>query len=201
MKRAFVLALLVVACVCAGTARADGEPASDYLIGQQVFLPFDAKIPQSKQREVIALVRSVNASGYKIRVAIIWSTYDLGAIVSLWKKPQVYARFLGAELQFIYKQRLLIVMPNGFGFNFPRHTTANEEALLAKIPITATPVGLVDAAETAVQQLAAASGVKVKPVAAAKGGHGTAIVILAIAGALAVAVLLRLALRRRPERP
>ncbi len=43
MKRAFVLALLVVACVCAGTARADGDPASDYLIGQQVFLPFDAK--------------------------------------------------------------------------------------------------------------------------------------------------------------
>ena len=37
----------------------------------------------------------------------------------LWAKPQVYARFLGAELRFVYKDTLLIVMPQGFGINGP----------------------------------------------------------------------------------
>jgi hypothetical protein len=203
MKRALLLALAIAACAGAGSARADGDPASDYLIGEPVFLPFDANIPKEKQRELIQLLRATNASGYRIRVAIIWSTYDLGAITALWKKPRVYARFLGAELQFIYKQRLLIVMPNGFGFNWPHHPSAKEYAILEKIPIAPHPVGLVDAVSTAVQKLAAASGIEVKPAAAPKRGHGhgRAIVILAIAAALAAAVLLRLALRRRPEQP
>ena len=48
---------------------------------------------------------------------MIASSYDLGSITSLWRKPRTYARFLGAELQFVYKDRLLIVMPNGFGIS------------------------------------------------------------------------------------
>ncbi len=32
-------------------------------------------------------------------------------------KPQTYARFLGSELRFIYKDNLLVVMPQGFGIN------------------------------------------------------------------------------------
>jgi len=201
MTRVLVLAVLLLA-VCAGSARADGDPASDYLIGEQLFLPYDAKIPQARQREAVALLRAVNQAGYKIRVAIIWSPYDLGAVTPLWLKPRTYARFLGAELQFIYKQRLLIVMPNGWGFNWPGHPTTKEYAILSKIPVDPHPLGLVAAVETAVQKLAAASGVHVQAPAEAKGkgGHAKLIVILAITAALAVAVLLRLALRRRPER-
>jgi hypothetical protein len=200
MRRILLLVAVAAACSYASTARADGDPASDYLLGQQVFLPFDAKIPQARQRSFIEFVKSVNSSGYKIRVAIIWSTYDLGAITALWKKPQTYAHFLSAELQFIYKHRLLIAMPNGFGFYWPHHPVAAERAVLTKIPIGTGPVALVDAAQTAVQKLAAASGVRVtaKPVKESGGhSHGRAIIILAVVACVAISVLLRVTLRRQ----
>src|SRR5205814_809689 len=124
MRSALGVALLVAAvlsCLLAAGARADGDPASDYLLAQRIFFPFDAKIPQQKQRELSAVVDGANRAGLKIRVALIWSSYDLGAITSLWKKPRTYARFLGEELQFVYKQRLLIVMPGGFGIYWHGH--------------------------------------------------------------------------------
>jgi len=203
MKRVLLLAL-ALACVAAGTARADGDPASDYLLGQQVFLPFDLKLPKASQNEFAAFVHDANASGYKIRVAIVGSAYDMGAVTSLWRKPKPYAKFLGAELQFVYKNRLLVVMPQGFGFNWPHHPTSREYAILDKIPVGKGPAGLLAAATAAVKQLAAAAGVKIVPRAAAgtsSGGHSMAhdraVIILGVVGALAVAVLLRLALRRK----
>jgi cytochrome oxidase Cu insertion factor (SCO1/SenC/PrrC family) len=48
-------------------------------------------------------------------VAVIPGAYDLGSVDALWLKPGTYARFLGIDLSLIYKQALLIVMPNGFG--------------------------------------------------------------------------------------
>ena len=108
MRRAvLVSAAVLAACVVAGSARADGDPASDYLLGVQVFIPYDLKLPAEKQKELSALVHDANRSGYAIRVALIGSAYDLGAVTSLWQKPRPYAKFLGAELQFVYKQRLL----------------------------------------------------------------------------------------------
>src|SRR5205085_3124573 len=140
-------------CIFAGSARADGDPASDYLLGTQVFIPYDIKAPKAKQQELASLVHDANKSGYAIRVALIGSAYDLGAVTSLWRKPKPYAKFLGAELQFVYKKRLLIVMPQGFGFNWTNHPSTREYAVLAKIPVAKGPEGLVDAAGTAVQQL------------------------------------------------
>jgi hypothetical protein len=202
--RRLVLVLLVAACTICGTARADGDPASDYLLGTQVFLPFDLKVSKPKQRELVSLVHDVNASGYTIRVALIGSAYDLGAVTSLWGKPKPYAKFLGAELQFVYRKRLLVVMPQGFGFNWVKHPSTREDAVLAKIPIGKGPEGLVDAAETAVQRLAATSGVKVvrrTTTTASSGGHSMAhdraVIVLGAVGAVALAVLLRLALRRK----
>jgi hypothetical protein len=200
MRRALVIAL-ALAAVVAGTARADGDPASDYLLGTQVFIPFDLKVPAAKQKELTALVRDANASGYTIRVAVIGSLYDMGAVTSLWKKPRPYAKFLGAELQFVYKNRLLVVMPQGFGFNRPHHSPAKEYAVLEKIPIGPGSNGLVTAAETAVQKLAAASNVTIVRRGQASSGssaaHDRIVIILGAVGALAVAVLLRLALRRK----
>lgn len=204
MKRT-LLVLVIAACTLAGTARADGDPASDYLLGTRVFLPFDVKLPAAKQLELVSIVRDANKSGYAIRVALIGSAYDLGAVASLWRKPRPYAKFLGAELQFIYKQRLLVVMPNGFGFNWPKHSSSKEYAVLSTVPIGKGAVGMLDSAVTAVQKLAVASGVKVvrTPAAATtrKGGlaHRRALIVLAAIAALALAVLLRLALRgKRP---
>jgi hypothetical protein len=200
MRRALVVAALIVACTLAGSARADGDPASDYLLATKVFLPFDMKVSKEKQRELIAFVEATNRSGYAIRVAVIGSSYDMGSVVSLWRKPRTYARFLAAELQFIYAKRLLIVMPNGFGIYWKGHSVDREYAVLSKIPIEKGAAGLVDAAQTAVSRLAAASGVKLKRTAPVTvpdgGGHSRTVIILAAVAAVAVAVLARLALRR-----
>ena len=199
MRRAFLLVLLV-ACALAGTARADGDPASDYLYGLKLFLPYDVKIPKERQQELTSFVEATNRAGYEIRVAIIGSSYDLGSVTSLWRQPRTYARFLGAELQFVYAKRLLIVMPNGFGMYWKGHSVKREYAVLSKIPIGKGGSGLVDAAQNAVSKLAAASGVKVSKVAPRsaprKSGHGRSLIILAAIAALALAVLARLALRR-----
>jgi hypothetical protein len=199
MKRALVVAVALF-CVTAATARADGDPASDYLLGTQVFLPFDLKAPKAKQAELTSLVRDANASGYTIRVAVIGSSYDMGAVTSLWGKPRPYAKFLGTELQFVYKNRLLVVMPQGFGFNRPHRSPAQEYAVLEQIPIGRGPEGLLDAAEAAVQKLAAAGGVTIAHRGGGEGGsatHDRIVIILGAVAALIAAVLLRLALRRK----
>jgi hypothetical protein len=197
-----VLVAVLVACAFATTARADGDPASDYLLATQVFLPFDIKLPKAKQAELTSVVHDANKSGYAIRVAVIGSSYDLGSVTSLWRQPKEYARFLSAELQFIYKQRLLVVMPNGYGFSWPKHPSTAEYAVLSKLRVGAGADGMLNSTVAAVQKLAAASGVKVAPTqTAATGGHGffhgRNLVLIAAIGGLALLVLLRLALRRK----
>ena len=153
------LALLLAAVVAAGaaqSARADGDPASDYLLGSKVFLPYDAKFPARQSTQLTALIAAANKAGFKIRVAVIFSNYDLGSVTALWRKPQTYAKFLGVELSFVYKQRLLVVMPNGFGFNWPKHSTKTAYALLARIPIKHGAAGMLESATAAVQALAKA---------------------------------------------
>jgi hypothetical protein len=197
---ALVLASTLLA-LGAPAARADGDPASDYLIEQNVFLPYDATIPAEDQQKLVTAIREATRNGFPIRVSVIWSEQDLGSVTALWRKPQRYARYLGAEIAYFYKRRLLVVMPNGFGLNHPKHGTASEAALLANIRITSTPAGLVHAATAAVYRLAAANGVDVasprpgaphawrKPLM-----FGAAAVAVYLVGALAVLAILR---RRR----
>ncbi|HUZ97822.1 MAG TPA: hypothetical protein VMU74_00530 [Gaiellaceae bacterium] len=198
------LVLLVAALVTAGvaqSARADGDPASDYLLGTKVFLPYDAKFRPKQSAELTGLIASANKAGFPIKVAVIWSAYDMGSVTSLWHKPRTYAKFLGLELGFVYKQRLLVVMANGFGFNWPKHAPAAEYALLAKIPIPSGPAGLLTAAEAAVKQLAAAGGVDVATPAhvttpAQRNTHDREIILVAVLGALALAAGARYLIRR-----
>jgi hypothetical protein len=196
------LAALLAVVLAAGAARADGDPASDYLIGQKVFFPYDLKISPATQQQIAGLVDEANRAGFKIRVAMIWSSYDLGSITGLWRRPKTYARFLGAELKYIYRDRLLIVMPNGFGFYRPGHPVTKEYATLSKIAIQPGPTGFVDATKTAVQRLAASSGVKLTGEVAAKGSSQNRDRVTIVIGAIAVllaAIALRLVLRRRGQ--
>jgi hypothetical protein len=205
MRRRRALALLaaaIAAAILVSTARADGDPASDYLLKQQVFFPFDAKLPGKRQAQFTALVAAANRAGFKIRIALIASSYDLGSVTALNGKPRTYARFLGAELAFVYKQRLLVVMPKGFGFNWPKHSAVPAYAVLAKIPIKPGDTGLLDAAQKAVQRLAAVEGVKVaQPASVAPSTHSRSharlIIIAAALAAVLLAAATRLALRRR----
>ena len=125
---------------------------------------------------------------------------DRGSVTALWRKPQVYARFLGAELKFVYKNRLLVVMPNGFGFSRPGQPAAAEYAVLSRVTVKPGPTGFVDASLDAVRALAKASGVKLSGATAVQPSarsHDRLVIVLAAIAALALAVLLRLVLRRR----
>ena len=79
---------------------------------------------------------------------------------SLWRKPKTYARFLGQELAFVYKNRLLIVMPNGYGVSRGGKALPDAQRVVDALP----PPGdggpaLAAAATRAVRRLAADSGV------------------------------------------
>jgi hypothetical protein len=154
-----LLTVIVVSGALASTARADGDPASDYLVGRQVFLTSLTNAESSQQQELIAIVQAANRAGFAIRVATIATEYDLGSITELWRNPRVYVRFLGLELGSVYKQRLLVVMPNGFGFYSPGHATASAYRLLAVVRIAPGDGTLPSAAQAAVRKLAAADGV------------------------------------------
>jgi hypothetical protein len=204
MRRAAVL-LVCTACaaVLASTARADGDPASDYLLSSQVFLPFDVKVTETQQQELLSTFAAANKAGYRIRVAIIATPYDLGSVTPLWRKPRTYAKFLGVEIGFVYRGRLLIVMPNGFGYSWQKRPTEREYAVLSKIPVGKGGAGLVEAATTAVVKLAAANGIEVKATSPASHDNQSRdriVIIVASVALIALAVLVRLALRRRSKR-
>jgi hypothetical protein len=157
--RRIALVALAAALVAVPAAQANGDPASDVLITQQVFIPFEAPISSSAKDELIKTVAAANERGYKIRVAVIAFTGDLGTAVSLWRHPQSYSKFLGSELAFVYRNRLLISMPSGFGFYHGRKPVLKEKAVLAKIPPGKTPTALTESTTEAVRALAAADGV------------------------------------------
>ena len=140
----------------AGSARADGDPASDVLASEALFLPQDAGVPSDRQAQLGALLRAAQGSGYQIRVALIASPADLGSVTELWHQPQNYARFLGQELSLVYRGPLLVVMPNGYGLYRLSGPRAREPSPLAGASPPGADLGA--AALTAIQRLAAANG-------------------------------------------
>lgn len=159
MRRAALVAAVAVGLLAVPAAQANGDPASDILITEQVFLPFEAPISKSASDELTKTVAAANAHGYKIRVAVIAFTGDLGTAVSLWRHPQDYSKFLGSELAFSYSNRLLIAMPSGFGFYRGKKPTAKEQLILAKVKPGKTPTALTESTTQAVRALAAANGI------------------------------------------
>jgi len=199
MRAALLLAAAIaLAGVVAAPAWSDGDPASDYLIAQPIFLPIDGTISADAKAELASTVKQAADRGYPVRVAVIWSPYDLGSVGSLWRKPQRYARFLAAEITYFYKGRLLIVMPNGFGFVDPSHGTDGAPAVLDHIRIGRSPTGLAQAASRAVTELAAAQGIHVDD--SGGGGSTTRDVLIAVGVGFVMVPLAALtyaALRRR----
>ncbi|MGZ4228961.1 MAG: redoxin domain-containing protein [Solirubrobacteraceae bacterium] len=213
------LSALVIGGVFAPLAQADGDPGSDVLVYQNLFVGSAAGLSVSQQAQLGELLKAAERSKFPIRVAIIGSRSDLGAVTALWRKPQAYARFLGIELSLAYKQRLLVVMPNGLGFNWPGHSSAPAYRTLAGIRICGGGDGLLSAAEAGVRKLAAADGVKLPsaPTAStsapgASGGSSAATpagrsvdrvvgtIAVVLAALAAVAFVIRRSLRRQARR-
>ena len=158
--------------VLAPAARADGDPGSDVLVYQNLFVAADANISVPQQVELGNLLTSADQAGFPIRVAVISQPDDLGAITALWQKPAAYASFLGTELSLAYAQRLLIVMPNGFGFHWQGHSASAAYQVLDGLHIGPGGSGLAAAAQTAVRALAQASGIRLAAPPAARRRRG-----------------------------
>jgi hypothetical protein len=158
MRRVF-LATAALALLAVPAARANGDPASDVLITQQVFIGPEVPVPASDAEALQKTVAAANERGFKIRVALIAFTGDLGTAVSLWKHPESYAKFLGSELTFVYTKRLLISMPSGFGFFRAHKPVANEQRVLARVRAGKTPAELARSTTQAVRALAASNGI------------------------------------------
>ena len=153
---AAVAAIAAAAGLAAPTSHADGDPASDSLLVQNVYFPNQAP-SQAAAAALEQAIDAVYAHAGRIKVALIDSVDDLGAIPSLFGKPEDYAHFLSIELGLWYVGPLLVVMPSGFGVYDGGRSTAAEEQVLRGVPLAAsTSDDLTRTATIAVQRLAAA---------------------------------------------
>lgn len=197
-----LLSLLVlavsVAAVCPAAALADADPASDVLIAQNVFYPYSPAPSSALQSTLNAQATAARRAHFPIKVALIASPMDLGAIPSFFGKPQQYAHFLDQEIAFVQPNPpLLVVMAKGYGI---RGLPPAASAVGASLPRPAGPRSddLARAAIAALPKLAAAAGHPIPAKGASgtpghTGGHvstGVSVVIFAlIAVAIAVAVI------------
>ena len=200
MRLRIAVAAALAACVVVPVARADGDPASDYLLSQKTFIPFDANIPAAKAAALNGIVTDAKQKGYTVRVAIISRPFDLGAVPSLWRKPKTYSRFLGQELFFVYKGRLLVVMPNGYAVSRGGKTYPRGQAVVDRLPPPGSGgAALVAGATRAVRELAANAGVHaVVPASASTSSSSTndRLIIAAAAGGIALLILGGMGLKR-----
>ena len=199
--------------VCAGLAAppalADGDPASDVLAFQPLFLPVDMS-PSPQTQELQTLLRDGDRAGFPIRVALINSAGDLGTVTRLWQQPGAYAKYLGLELSDLYGGQLLVVMPNGFGLNAPSRGphAATAAELAVKAPTPGPGAQLVTSALAAVRALASAAGHPLPAIGpedvrggqahATGGGTDVAALVVFVAGLLAIAAAWGLSISRRP---
>jgi hypothetical protein len=96
------------------SALGDADPASDVLLAQSAFYPYQPSVPAKLSAVLERLLRSASHDGLSLKVAIIGSPEDLGAVPDFFGHPQQYARFLDREISFNHVQSLLVVMPAGF---------------------------------------------------------------------------------------
>ena len=143
-------------------AFADGDPASDYLLVYPAFVPPDDGIPAAYAKQLTQVIAAAKAKHYVIRVALIKTRYDMGSVTVLYRKPKQYAHFLSQELHFVYTGRLLVVMPNGYGFARGGVLQPKQQAIVDRLPVPGNSgAQLASAGTRAVRALAAASGVEV----------------------------------------
>jgi hypothetical protein len=205
---ALLLFLVVGALGAPALARADGDPASDILIKERVFYPYQAKVPKAAASALEKTIASAREKGYSVRVAMIADEFDMGSVGLLNRKPQIYAKFLAQELAQFNVDWVLTVMPNGYGIY---HCVGKKRAGGYTDPCEAgAPAGAdekllrsLPTVEKSRQDYAAAADVAVKRLAELHGASfasplpkilGAVVAVLVVAGGM---ILL---LRRRKER-
>lgn len=213
------LAVVLVAlawAAAAPAALADGDPASDVLLYQHAFFPY-ASPSSGAKAELLGAVAAARRAGFTVRVAVIQSKQDLGADPELFGQPQLYAKFLDAELRSTrYLGALIVVMPRGFGVaaggtlsaDGKKYTPRPAAPLLraaARLqpPRSTDPDTLTNAGVAAVRAVSAAAGhpikgkiTKVSPGTSGRpaSGSGSSSGSLELAAGLAVLALVAIAM-------
>ena len=197
------LLVLIVAAACLALpslALADADPASDVLLGAPAFYPFEPPVSQALQNQLQQQLAQLQKQGLNLKVAIIGSPVDLGALPNMFGQPQTYATFLDKEISFQSPQSLLVVMPAGFGL-----ANAGPASALAglKPNTTGGSNGLAQSAIEAVQRIAKAAGKTVSAGNTSASGSGSggpsAGEIAGIVAILVVVALLIAAFRFRRD--
>jgi hypothetical protein len=181
-----VLGVAVAFFLFGSSARANIDPASDVLLQQHVFLPYQPRVCGELSNTLTKLTDRVRKEGYPLKVAVIASEADLGGAPQYFGRQQDYARFLGSEIGIGNlggagvrpKESLLTVMQDGFGF--ARSPQAANVSLVVPgldAPKGSDPNDLARATIRAIPQLAKAAGhpVPVPKVSSkcSSGGGGT----------------------------
>jgi hypothetical protein len=189
--------------LAAATALADGDPASDTLLGENVFYPYTPPVTAAIQKQLNAETAVASRAHFPIKVALIASPEDLGVIPDLFGRPQSYADFLDQEISFEGKQKVLVVMPSGYGV---QGVTRAAELAIASLhkPAGGQSNDLARAAIVAVAKLAAAAGHPIKSVSPNGGstsgtGDGSTTLLLAALVILALGTAGGLVVVRRRQ--
>jgi hypothetical protein len=153
-----VLVVLLALAVCVPSARADADPASDVLLAQNTFYPYEPPVSKALETAMETVLRAAAHVGFPLKVAVIGSSEDLGAVPRFFDHPQQYAEFLDREISFNDHPALLVVMPAGFGA-----VAAGPPGALTRLKVDTREGsdGLVRSAIEAVLALARASGRKI----------------------------------------
>jgi len=200
---AVALALTLAAGLLPTSAAGDGDPASDVLLGENVFYPYTPVVAPSVAAKLNGETDAATRAGFPIKVALIASPTDLGVIPSVFGHPQQYADFLYREITFAGATHLLVVMAAGYGVQGAKPTVVAAAQAMAK-PAGPSSTALAQAAISVVAKMASASGHPLPgTVAAASAGAGggdrTVLLIALVAAALLVSgALVGLRVRRRP---
>jgi hypothetical protein len=198
------LAALAALAMCP-MALGDADPASDVLLAENVFYPYSPPVSSTLQAALNAAVAAAHRAHFPIKVALIATATDLGAIPQLYGHPRQYARFLEQEITFAVRAPLLVVMPDGDGTAGLSAAAAAAAGSLPN-PSDRRSNALAQTAIAGVRKLAAAAGHPLGSVRlgaasrAAGGGGGAALpltILIVVCAALAAGILV---VRRRRER-
>lgn len=157
---AAVLAAAIVCAVAASAVPADGDPASDTLLVESAFVPYETPTAAAVA-DLQKAVAAVYARQERVKVAVIYAQDDLGAIPSLFGQPVQYAHFLGIELGLWYVGPVLVAMPDGLGIYDGGRSTASEQQVLRTVTVGGgTPDDLVRTAAAAVRKMTSAGALR-----------------------------------------
>jgi hypothetical protein len=156
---------LAVACalllIAAPAARGDGDPASDVLAPQTVFYGSELDLKSQEAAQLPALLEEAKrAQGHETRVAVLTVPEDMGETQDLWGDQVNYGALLGSEVAYVYRGRLLIVMPTGYAMFHIGHSSVREQRVLDALPPPAQPGDALPGAIKAIQAVAASEGVR-----------------------------------------